>query len=458
MNEMRLLTGTVRDLDEAQLRGGSRDTYESGKNNFVEFCQDMGHPTIEPHLLKWWVADRLSSVSAKTIQKQLSAIVSTARIGGAPLAFREVLSTEANRLQSALDAFKTKPDQAAGWSFSEVKTIADRLDWRDRFWSHQGITMLFLFVTAFRVSEATAVRLSDLSSWVEPSTGRRMLNIVIHESKNMPTGQSFVRSIPWEYLSIGDRILQHIHWHGMPSDSYLLRAPPSGNAPWECKPDGRYTQAGNCIKRLIGPTYRTHGARRGHVQLLSNQGASDRQIMDIINWRSPRTVRDYCSASAAQILLLYDGVVKTERTGTSSLPPGRASNTVAITSIPLAQEHRYSAHRQHIITPGARDFPSAGGLDSTTLSLPVDSAPIGRHSYSSQLLCARDAEAQPTPAAPPRSMGAQRPRSRQQVPPATCFIVSLAHRNPPFMGEPVYLVQGHSLSRHQGYHHSYALA
>ena len=73
------------------------------------------------------------------------------------------LETEVLRLTNALDAYKTVPNKARGWQYAEVKSVADNTDWNDRFQSHQGLTMLFLFVTMLRVSEATHVRIADVT-------------------------------------------------------------------------------------------------------------------------------------------------------------------------------------------------------------------------------------------------------------------------------------------------------
>ena len=253
--------------------------------HFEDYCSARGHTALQPHLLKWWVADRLDSVKAQTVQVQLAAVVTTAQVGGAPSALCLALKSEAHRLNLALDEFRVAPAKAAGWLYEDVKRVTDNINWSDRFESHQGLCVLLLFVTGFRVSEATHVRVTDCSQWREPASGKIMLHIVIREMKNMARGQHHVRAVPWEYLSIGPRIMEHVNKHGLPRDSFLLRCPPMGTAPWEAKPNGPYTQAGECVKRLFGPQAQTHGGRRGCIQLLRSLGASDTEVNEFARWK-----------------------------------------------------------------------------------------------------------------------------------------------------------------------------
>ena len=160
-----------------------------------------------------------------------------------------------------------------------------------------------------------------------------MQHVTIPDMKYMPVGQVHVRAVPWEYLSTGDRILHHINHHKMPLASYLLRAPPSGIAPWACKPDGAYKNAGTCVKRLLGAQTKSHGARRGGIQLLAAQGASVQTLCDFVAWRSPKSAGEYSSATAAQFLQLFDGVVKDETGGTSSIPPIAASELCGLDTL-----------------------------------------------------------------------------------------------------------------------------
>ena len=142
-DKMLAWASTVRDLQESHLRGGSRDTYETGKNLFSSFCLDMGHSSIQPDLLRWWVASRLGLVTAQTLQNQLAAIATTARTGGAPGAFMLVLEAEVLRLTKALDTYKTVPNKARRWQYAEVKSVADNTDWTDRYQSHKASRCFF---------------------------------------------------------------------------------------------------------------------------------------------------------------------------------------------------------------------------------------------------------------------------------------------------------------------------
>ena len=82
LNKMLSSAHAVRNLAEAQLRGSSRNTYQSGKKQFADFCLARGHRSLQPDLLRWWVAERLESMKAQTVQVQLAAVTSTADIGG----------------------------------------------------------------------------------------------------------------------------------------------------------------------------------------------------------------------------------------------------------------------------------------------------------------------------------------------------------------------------------------
>ena len=152
--------------------------------------------------------------------------------------------------------------------------------------------MLILFATALRNNEAANIRLSDCKKWREPGTGNLMLHITVKAMKNMARDQSHVRAIPWDFLAIGPRMVNHVTTHGLPQGSFLLRCPPQGNAPWSVEPDCPYTQAGECVKRLMGPGAQTHGGRRGCVQLFRSLGASDTEINEFARWRSDKMIKE----------------------------------------------------------------------------------------------------------------------------------------------------------------------
>ena len=198
-----------------------------------------------------------------------------------------------------------------------------------------------------------------------------MLHIVIREMKNMARGQHHVRAVPWEYLSIGPRIMEHVNKHGLPRDSFLLRCPPMGTAPWEAKPNGPYTQAGECVKRLFGPQAQTHGGRRGCIQLLRSLGASDTEVNEFARWKSDKTIKEYSSTSAGRFLNLYGQAVEASEAGILSLPPSSARNLTGLSEAATAKLGQCNvggkrlAAKPHPSTPAhkARSLPHFGALN-----------------------------------------------------------------------------------------------
>ena len=252
-------------------------------------------------------------------------------MGNAPPHFVSELQREAARLRKALKAFVTVPVKAEGWTYAQVKEVADNINWEDRHKAHQGITLLTLFCAALRVGEATHLLASDIEDWTDPSNNRRMVLLRIKDMKNMDKGEVHTRVIPWEFLKYGERIQFYLERHKLPQGSYLLRAPPSGSVDWAAKPNCPYTNASHCVKKLLGNSHKTHGGRRGQAQEWANQDAPPHVLKDATGWRSDDSLREYVSTTAATFVNLYDKVAAAHAKGSlaSAIPNQvRSSRTV----------------------------------------------------------------------------------------------------------------------------------